>query len=312
MGIFGILEAFSARMDAFKEEQIDALRSLAGIAEIAYERERTDAHPTLLTSPIRAAFFPVAAGADRDPNVARRSPKLYWISACVLVALFAMVWIARIGWRQTGVDIAASTATEQKVAPSTASAASPVISGKPEAAVLVYPTDRARTRQPANATGTDPVSETPSVLTPSKNPSTPDRSMGIGTATSADASESAPPVETAVNSLPTEIAKFAPKTAPLPQFGGPVSRGVVPASPIERVSPIYPLLAQSHGIAGDVILDATISQTGSVRKVTIISGPATLTNAAVVAVRRWRFSPAVLNGKPVEVQQRITITFKLP
>lgn len=307
LGIFGILEAFSARMDAFKEEQIDALRSLAEIAEIAYERERSAAHPKLLTSPIRAAFFPVAVGAERDPNAARRSPKIYWISACALVALVAMVWIARISWRQTGVEIAASTATAQKGTPSTASVPSPLATGKPEAAVLVYPTDRARTRGPAN----DPVSETPAVLTPSKNPSTPDLSMRTGSA-SADASESAPPVEVADASLPTEIAKFAPKTAPLPRFGGPVSRGVIPASAIERVSPVYPLLAQSHGVAGDVILEATISQTGAVRKVAIVSGPTSLTNAAVSAVRHWRFSPAILNGKPVEVQQRITITFKLP
>src|SRR5215472_644074 len=136
--------------------------------------------------------------------------------------------------------------------------------------------------------------------------------MRTAKVTSADVSENAPPVETAVRSLPTEMPKFAPKTAPLPQFGGPVSHGVVPASAIERVSPIYPLLAESHGIAGDVILDATISPTGSVRKVAIISGAASLTNAAVVAVRHWRFAPAMLNGKPVEVQQRITITFKLP
>lgn len=306
VGIFGILEAFSARMDAFKEEQIDTLRSLAGIAEIAYERERSTAGPN---SPIRAALFPVVVRADRDPNATRRSPKFYWILACVLVSLFAMVWIARISWRQTGAEIAASTATT-KVPPSTAS--STVVSGKPGAAVLVYPTDRTRTRVPDNASVTDSASETAVVLTPSKQPSTGDASLRTGAAASGDTSENAPPVEAAVRGLHANMPEFASETAALPKFGGPVSHGVIPATAVKRVSPIYPLLAESHGIAGDVILEATISQTGSVRKVAVISGPVSLTSAAVAAVRHWQFSPAMLDGKPVEVQQRITMTFKLP
>jgi TonB family protein len=61
-----------------------------------------------------------------------------------------------------------------------------------------------------------------------------------------------------------------------------------------------------------VILDAIISHDGSVPKVNVISGPPSLADAATRAVRQWRFSPAMLNGKPVDVEQRITVVFKLP
>jgi hypothetical protein len=131
-GMFGVLEAFSARTRAFENEQIDALRSLAEIAEMAYERERKVATPPLATPALptpalptpalRAALLPAGAEPDveRDQGSERRSIKVYWIIACVTVALLAMTWIARMSWRQTGAEIAASAATRQPVSSTTA------------------------------------------------------------------------------------------------------------------------------------------------------------------------------------------------
>ena len=311
MGIFGILEAFAARANAFEEEQINSLRSLAEIAELAYERERSAANFASSTSPVRAALFPVAVNTDRDQSSTRFSSKHYWILGCVLVVLFAMAWIARISWRQTGVEIAASASTAQKVSPSAdlqtlQNAAAP----KPEAAIPAYSGDRARTRVIENAAAIDRASETPAPLTPSKN-----SSLGTVSTTRPDVGDNlvtAPPVELAIGSR-GGIPNFAAETAPLPRFGGAVSRGTDGAAiALKRVLPIYPREAKNHSIGGDVILDATIARNGSIGKVTIISGPAELRDAAVTAVRQWRFSPALLNGKPIEVQQRITIAFKLP
>jgi TonB family protein len=313
MGIFGILEAFAARANAFEEEQIDSLRSLAEIAEMAYERERSAANSTATTSPVRAALFPVAASADRDQSSTQSSSKRYWIFGCVLVVVLAMAWIARVSWRQTGVEIAASTSTAQKVNPSTdLSALQLAAARKPEAAVRAYPADQARTRVLENAATVDRTPDPPIVLTPSKNPSLAESTINPKLR-GEDNPLSAPPVEAAVSSVPGALPKFAPETPPLPRLGRGVSRGTdVPALALERVTPIYPREAQSRGISGDVILDATIARNGSIGKVTIISGPADLRDAAVTAVRKWRFSPALLNGKPVEVQRRITIAFKLP
>ena len=312
MGMFGILEAFSARAGAFEEEQVNSLRSLAEIAEMAYERERSAAKPAATLATVRAALFPVPAHGDRNQSPVRAAGKRYWVFGGALLALLAMAWIARISWWQTDAEIAASTSTRR-----TASAAADpsklqlVATVKPDAAIPSHSAPRARVGGIENAADIDRASETPTLLTPSQYPSPGDGSARKERLAREDISDNAPPVQTAFSGLGGKIP-FTPETAPLPKFGGPVSRGIIPATVLERVNPIYPWQARSHGIGGEVVLDATVAPNGSVRIVTVISGPATLTDAAVTAVRQWRFSPALLNGKPVEVQQRITILFKLP
>lgn len=310
VGLFGILEAFSARSHAFQTEQLDSLRSLAEIAEVAYERERSAASRASGNPEPRVARFPASAGAYGDRDRAPSSRKSYGIWACVLLAaLLAIAWVARISWRETGLEIAASTSTAQKPIPSTVPM-KPSLVAIPDASVLAYPPARTRTRTARNASIVRGASETGTLLTPLKNPSSGGVSSRAGKLAGADGLQNAPPMETTVSNI--EVPNFASDTAPLPQFGGVVSHGAVPATPVQRVRPIYPLQARSDGIAGDVVVDATIARNGFVRKVTVISGPRSLTDAAVTAVRQWRFSPALLNGTPVEAQQRITVAFKLP
>lgn len=314
MGMFGILEAFSARTNAFEEEQINSLRSLAEIAEMAYERERSAAKPAPTISTVRAALFPVTAHAEGDQNPGRAASRRYWVFGCALLALLAMAWIARISWWQTDAEIAASTSTARTASTPTAppSKLQLVATVKPDAAIPARSAARARTGVIENAADIDRASETPTLVTPSEYPSPGGGSARKGRQAGEDTSESAPPVQAAFSGLGHEMPKFTSETAPLPRFAGPVSRGIVPATVLERVNPIYPWNARSRGIGGEVILDATVAPNGSISQITVISGPATLTDAAVTAVRQWRFSPASLNGKPVAVQQRITIVFKLP
>ena len=309
MGMFGILEAFSARTDAFEEEQMNSLRSLAEIAEMAYERERSAANTADTISTVRAALSAAAVQADLDQNRGRSSSKRYWILGGIAVALFAMAWIARISWRQTGAEIAASTSTTPSVSTSTTPALQFVAVEKPNAAFPARPTDRARTKVLENAAAIEKEPDPTALLTPSQNPPLAD--LATRNVASQDTVESAPSVQVAFASVPEDMPRLASEARPLPRFGGTVSQ-VVPASVVQRVNPIYPPQARTQGIGGDVILDATIAQDGSVPKVKVISGPPSLADAATRAVRQWRFSPAVLNGKPVEVEQRITIVFKLP
>jgi protein TonB len=63
---------------------------------------------------------------------------------------------------------------------------------------------------------------------------------------------------------------------------------------------------------GPVELMATISRSGDITHVKVLSGDAQLTNAAVAAVKQWKYKPYLLNGEPVEIQTQITINFKLP
>lgn len=75
--------------------------------------------------------------------------------------------------------------------------------------------------------------------------------------------------------------------------------------------PVYPVLARRGRVEGTVRLTATISKDGTVEKVETVSGHAILEQAAVEAVRRWKYRPTVLNGEPVEVVTTIDVVFKL-
>ena len=75
--------------------------------------------------------------------------------------------------------------------------------------------------------------------------------------------------------------------------------------------PVYPVLAKRGRVEGTVRLTATISKDGSVEKVETVSGHPILEQAALEAVRRWKYRPTVLNGEAVEVITTIDVVFKL-
>jgi protein TonB len=91
-----------------------------------------------------------------------------------------------------------------------------------------------------------------------------------------------------------------------------ISQGVSQGLVIRKVSPIYPKTALTMRTEGPVELMATISRSGDITHVKVLSGDAQLTNAAVAAVKQWKYKPYLLNGEPVEIQTQITINFKLP
>jgi TonB family protein len=78
-----------------------------------------------------------------------------------------------------------------------------------------------------------------------------------------------------------------------------------------KIDPIYPEAARLAGTQGVVVLDATIAQDGSVKRLLPVSGPDPLLEAAADAVRSWRFEPYLSNGKPVDVETTIAVEFRL-
>jgi TonB family protein len=80
---------------------------------------------------------------------------------------------------------------------------------------------------------------------------------------------------------------------------------------IYHVNPVYPDLAREQGIQGTVDLEVTIGADGVVRSVIALSGPGMLIEAARSAVRRWRYTPSLLNGKPVESTVDVSVVFHL-
>jgi periplasmic protein TonB len=80
---------------------------------------------------------------------------------------------------------------------------------------------------------------------------------------------------------------------------------------IARIQPVYPVLAVQTRTQGNVILHAIISKEGDVSELEVVSGHPLLVEAALGAVRQWRYRPTLLNGFPVEVETTITVSFVL-
>jgi len=79
-----------------------------------------------------------------------------------------------------------------------------------------------------------------------------------------------------------------------------------------EVPPQYPETAQRAGVQGMVVLNAVVSEEGVVTDVKATNGPPdSLAQAAIDAVRWWRYDPYVVNGQPVAVQTTIAVNFRL-
>ena len=98
---------------------------------------------------------------------------------------------------------------------------------------------------------------------------------------------------------------------PLPVKRIRVAARVVEANLIHDVPPQYPAEAGRARIEGTVILLAVIGIDGSVKDVRVENGLPLLAQAAIDAVKQWRYKPYMINGEPVEVDSRITINFTL-
>jgi TonB family protein len=80
---------------------------------------------------------------------------------------------------------------------------------------------------------------------------------------------------------------------------------------VRPVDPVYPLLAQQTNVQGSVVLSARVGQDGSVQSVQVVSGPDILANAAVEAIKQWRFKPRDEAGQLVPAETRITVNFNI-
>ena len=78
-----------------------------------------------------------------------------------------------------------------------------------------------------------------------------------------------------------------------------------------HVVPEYPAIARASRVEGVVILEAVIAEDGSVRDVRVLRSRPLLDEAAMEAVRQWRFTPTLLNGDAVAVVMTVTVSFSL-
>jgi protein TonB len=129
-------------------------------------------------------------------------------------------------------------------------------------------------------------------------------------ANSAQGGEAAPSIDA---SQPSSGAPFTlsaahskEPTAPLP-IGG----DVVSAKLLKSVPPVYPSAARSQRVGGEVKIDALIDVSGNVSTMKVISGPALLHQAAMSALKQWKYEPAKLDGNPTPMHLTVIVQFRL-
>ena len=88
--------------------------------------------------------------------------------------------------------------------------------------------------------------------------------------------------------------------------------GVTIPALVERIQPVYPETARKLRQEGAVILEAIITSSGAVDEVRVVASRGLLLDeAAMEAVRKWRYRPATLNGRAVAVRLTVTVRFGL-
>lgn len=112
-----------------------------------------------------------------------------------------------------------------------------------------------------------------------------------------------------IGAPPTE----APEPPPLPTKKKPIRIGgnVHASRLVYRVEPEYPELAKRARVSGLVIMQVIVNEGGAVEEVKIVRGHPLLNDAALRAVRQWRYSPYLLNGEPIPVSATVTVKFVL-
>jgi protein TonB len=90
-----------------------------------------------------------------------------------------------------------------------------------------------------------------------------------------------------------------------------VSTGVLQGMLLAPIRPVYPMIAKAAHVEGAVVVEATISRTGTIESLRVVSGPEMLRGAAIDAIREARYRPYRLNGEPVDVDTTITVNFRM-
>jgi protein TonB len=120
--------------------------------------------------------------------------------------------------------------------------------------------------------------------------------------------------EEAVSSS-SSIAISSRRSVPMPSGFNPesqTSKDLLAGRLLKRVAPSYPPEAMQQRIEGTVQLHAVISDDGKVLSLEPVSGPPLLVEAAVIAVRQWRYGPTLFDGHRIQVNDDVRLVFRLP
>jgi periplasmic protein TonB len=121
-------------------------------------------------------------------------------------------------------------------------------------------------------------------------------------------------IEPEIDLPDTDVIFDIPEGPPPSEPTGPVMVGGDVKAPVKVTAPKpnYTELARKARITGIVIVQATVDKQGNVVDAKVLKGlPMGLDQEALNAIKRWKFEPATLNGKPVDVYYNLTVNFTL-
>jgi TonB family protein len=287
------------------------------------------------------ARLDLSLGSSTDPAPRQRN----WLLVAACIALACAVVIAgvvyvrqHLGARTPSARSATVASEPPQVIPGTSVAQTPtpvattVEPAKP-APIAISPKESSSAAAPESA---PPLSKVPPTVaekpaipaTPAKQPASAVTSDMVAATLNAhpigtqrlgeSTTEAAPALDTKEISGSPEPA--IDTSAHVPTLAAPV---VVPAGPV-RVGgnikeprllsyrpPDYPMVAKQAHVEGDVVIDTQIDKSGRVANMKVVSGPPMLRDAALNALRAWKYEPSTLDGEPVSIQMLVTIKFRL-
>ena len=123
-------------------------------------------------------------------------------------------------------------------------------------------------------------------------------------ASGSSTSQQTQPSQLAPDSDKKTPAEQAPATSAVPSPGDSTK-----LEPIKIEKAVYPIQAEEKQLQGQVWVKILVSETGDVEEAEVISGNPILADAAVHAVKKWKFKPFIKNGKPVKVSTKVPIDF---
>jgi protein TonB len=114
-----------------------------------------------------------------------------------------------------------------------------------------------------------------------------------------------------VGGIITDVAPPPPPAPPQQLAAVRVGGDIRAPELIYRVEPVYPDIAVMAHATGIVILEATINERGEVTNVVVLRSRKLLDQAAIDAVKRWRYTPLMLNGVPRAFILTVTLNFSI-
>jgi TonB family protein len=335
----GVLEIFSSRPGAFGERDELTLEALAHRILKNLERaeepfsaaaENPTATPVPPIAAIRLEDSQVGSTSLEEdgvrPEVVGRSPRTvldvvtFVLGAAVVasaVLLGTLVGL-RLGWfgstarhghsasgaalaaRQTNAEGQGTAAAKSAVRAGTDAGSTPTSSGAGNAMAAVSEKKNALAQPRSSAAGSNDSFPPAGGLSVYENGKEVFRMPPAGAedaatkATGADGTA----VQRAAAVEPSRVLEVSPEVAE--------------GSLLHRVEPDYPEEARRQQIQGAVVLDVRTGRDGSIQEVKLLSGQRLLADAAIAAVKQWRFKPRLVKGQPVDMQTKVTLNFRLP